>query len=243
MHETVAGSLPAPFTMTPYTENCARLCERAEHVLVGVSPGNGYFNQERLAVLLRWAGATFARVDAVVPDVSLVHTYRALGQSHEAAWANARHKVGKTCRRIARAWEAVGVPPVRQRIHLLSEFVDHPVYSRLRAETDHAIDADPILRQAFLQAGRQVLKSFLKDGEPTRAQVDEAKNYLAAEMPLCLDTPTIMEVPSSVAVYHQRLPMAELMFASPHLDVSPFQGHAVVRPPGDAGPGGRTGAP
>ncbi|MFC5181387.1 tRNA-dependent cyclodipeptide synthase [Actinomadura harenae] len=228
--------------MTPYTENCARLCERAEHVLVGVSPGNGYFNQERLAALLRWATATFARVDAIVPDASLVHTYQALGQSPETAWANVRHKVGKTYRRIARAWEENGVPPDDQRIHLLSDFVDHPVYARLRAETDRAIDVDPALRAAFLGTSRKVLRAFLKDEEPTEAQVEEGKNYLTAEMPLCLDTPAIMGVPSSVAVYHHRLPMAEVMFASPYLNVSPLQGHAVVRPPSDWRADGNGGA-
>ncbi|MEV4255269.1 tRNA-dependent cyclodipeptide synthase [Spirillospora sp. NPDC049652] len=233
MQEAVAGAGTASFTMTPYTDNCARLCERAEHVLVGVSPGNGYFNRERLSALLRWAGATFARVDVIVPDASLVHTYQALGQSPDKARKNASYKAGKTFRRISRAWEEAGVPPLRQRIHLLSNFLDHPVYARLRAEAHRAVAEDPALREVFLQASRKVLKVYLKAEEPSFAQVDEGKNYLIAEMPWCLDTPGILGVPSSVAVYHQRLPMAELMFASPHLDVSPLQGHAVARPLAD----------
>ncbi|WP_051468276.1 tRNA-dependent cyclodipeptide synthase [Actinomadura oligospora] len=230
MHEAAVERLTAPFTMTPYTENCARLSERAEHVLVGVSPGNGYFNQERLTALLRWASATFGQVDAIVPDASLVHTYQALGQSPETAWTNARHKVGKTYRRVARAWAEIGVPPGEQRIHLLSDFVDHPVYTHLRDETDRAVERDPALREAFLQTSRRVLSAFLKDEEPTDEQVEEGKNYLTAEMPLCLDTPALLGVSSSVAVYHHRLPMAEVMFSSPYLNVSPLQGHAVVRP-------------
>ncbi|MEV5576178.1 tRNA-dependent cyclodipeptide synthase [Spirillospora sp. NPDC052269] len=236
MQETAAESPTSPFTMTPYTENCARLCEKAEHVLVGVSPGNGYFNRERLSALLRWAGATFARVDAIVPDASLVHTYQALGQSPEKAWSNARYKSGKTFRRISRAWDEIGVPRSEQRIHLLSDFVDQPVYAGLRAQVDRAVDADPALREVFLQASRKVLKVYLKEREPTFEQIDEGKNYLVAEMPFCLDTPTLMGVSSSVAVYHQQLPMAEVMFDSPHLDVSSRQGHAVARPPAD-GPG------
>ncbi|MFC6879353.1 MULTISPECIES: tRNA-dependent cyclodipeptide synthase [Actinomadura] len=231
MDEAGAGNA-ASWAVVPYTSNCEHLCERAEHVLVGVSPGNGYFNRERLAGLLRWAGATFARVDAIVPDASLVHTYQALGQSPATAWKNASRKAGKTCRRIVRAWEQIGVPQHERRLHLLSEFMDHPVYVRLRAQVEKAIGADPVLREAFLEASRRVLQAYLNQ-EPTDEQVEESKNYLAAEMPLCLDTPAILDVPSSVNVYHQRLPTLERMFTSPHMDVSPLQGHAVVRPPAD----------
>ncbi|MFC6879466.1 MULTISPECIES: tRNA-dependent cyclodipeptide synthase [Actinomadura] len=230
MCEAPADTATASFAVTPYTDNCAGLYERAEHVLVGVSPGNGYFNKPRLSALLRWAGSRFARVDAIVPDVSLTHTYQALGQPPALAWKNARHKAGKTCRRVARAWDEIGIDRTQQRIHLLSDFADHPHYARLRVHAHRAIDADPTLRKVFHQASRQVLTAYLKGTEPTSEQVEEGTNYLAAEMPLCLDTPAIIGVPSSVAVYHQPMPMIEAIFASPHMDVSPRQGHAIVRP-------------
>ncbi|MFC4913035.1 tRNA-dependent cyclodipeptide synthase [Actinomadura gamaensis] len=230
MEEGEPGGATASFAVTPYTRNCARLYERAEHVLVGVSPGNGYFNKPRLSALLRWAGARFDQVDAVVPDVSLTHTYQALGQPPALAWKNANHKAGKTRRRVARAWDDIGVARAEQRIHLLSDFVDHPHYGRMRAHFDAVLDADPALREAFVEASRHVLRAYLKGGEPTGEQIDEGTNYLAAEMPLCLDTPTIMGVPSSVTVYHRWMPMIEAMFASPYTDVSPLQGHVVARP-------------
>lgn len=241
MCDAATDTATASFAVTPYTDNCAGLYERAEHVLVGVSPGNGYFNKPRLSALLRWAATRFTTVDAIVPDVSLTHTYQALGQPPALAWKNARHKAAKTYRRVARAWQDIGVEQPHQRIHLLSDFADHPHYARLRAHTRHALDTDPALRTVFHHASRHVLTAYLKDVQPTGAQIEEATNYLAAEMPLCLDTPALLDVPSSIAVYHHRMPMIEAMFTSPHMHISPQQGHAIVhprthprtRPPGD----------
>ncbi|RFU37230.1 tRNA-dependent cyclodipeptide synthase [Actinomadura logoneensis] len=230
MQETAARTVAAPFTMAPYTENCARLCERAEHLLLRVGPETGPLGRERLSALLRWAGTAFDRVDVIVADVSLVHVHQALGQPPEKARKNANHRAAKAFRRVSRAWEEAGVPPQRQRVHLLSTFLDHPVYARLRAEAQRAVAEDPALREVSLQAARKVLRTYLKDREPDFAQVDEGKNHLIAEMPWCLDTPGILGVPSSVTLHPQRQPLAELMFASPHLTVSPRQGQAVVRP-------------
>lgn len=218
------------FTIEPYTDNCKEVCAQAEHVLVGVSPGNGYFNKERLMALMNWVNSMFAAVDLIVPDISLVHTYRAIGHSYESAQKYARQKSGQMCRRIARAREAVGIAPDRQPIRLLSEFSAHPVYTRLRAQAERAIGLDAGLRRVLLDGTRKVLSGHLKGVRPTRQQIEEGMRYLIAELPMIMDTPRIMAVPSSVAIYHQRLEFIAETFAAEHLEISPSQAHAVVTP-------------
>lgn len=220
----------AMFVMEPYSDRCREIYRRGEHVLVGVSPGNGYFSEQRLAALLAWANRVFTTVETIVPDVSLVHTYQALGDAPRQARKTARQQSGRMCRRISRAWEATGVVPAHQRIRLLSEFTAHPVYTRLRAQVERAIVADPGCRQALHGATRTALASRMKGTEPTDGQVEEAAGYLVAEMPLCMDAPAILETPTSVNIYHQVLPIIPIMFASAPLRPAPGQAFAVVRP-------------
>jgi cyclo(L-tyrosyl-L-tyrosyl) synthase len=82
----------------------------------------------------------------------------------------------------------------------------------------------------LFDATRRALTTRMKGDEPTAGQVAEGARYLIAELPLCMDAPTILGAPSSVNIYHQVLPMIPVMFASPRLRVSPRQAFAVVRP-------------
>ncbi|GLW06867.1 hypothetical protein Misp01_19970 [Microtetraspora sp. NBRC 13810] len=230
MYEIAGRGFPAGFTIEPHTDNCRRICAEGGHALVGVSPGNGYFSEERLSHLLRWAGTAFDRVDAIIPDASLVHTHRALGEPPERALRKAAAESARTRRRVERAWQAIGVPPREQRVHLLSEFTDHPTYRALRRDAEEAVRRDAAVREVFRHAGAAALRTRLKGAEPAAHQVEEAMNYLVAEMPLCTDTPGILGVPTSVNVYHQVIPAISLLFASRALYVSPGQAFALVRP-------------
>lgn len=55
--------------------------------------------------------------------------------------------------------------------------------------------------------------------------------YVGAEAPLFLDTPAILQAPSSLNCYHQLLPTAELLYSrGAGLRASRNQGHAIVTP-------------
>ncbi|WP_344578046.1 tRNA-dependent cyclodipeptide synthase [Streptomyces lunalinharesii] len=226
---TVAGRrVPTGFTVEPFTDRCREIWARGEHVLIGVSPGNGYFSEQRLTALLRWASEAFAEVDPIVPDVSLVHTYRALGHSEERAWSYAQRDTRRVCRRIARAWTASGVPEHRHRVRTLTEFTGHPTYQALLGRVERAAERQSSVREVFLRASGKALASHLKGAAPTAGQLAEGMRYLIAEMPLCMDSPAILGVPSSVHVYHQVIPTVPLVFNE--LFTTQLQAYAVVRP-------------
>ncbi|MCX2969579.1 MULTISPECIES: tRNA-dependent cyclodipeptide synthase [Streptomyces] len=256
MRDIAGTRVPADFAIEPYTDNCRAVCAQGEHVLIGVSPGNSYFSEERLAALLRWSTALFRTVDVIVPDVSVMHTYRALGDDSERAWSRARSQTRRISRRVARAWETLGVPGDDRPVLTVSQFADHPRYRVLRERFERAVERDPEVRTVFLAASRRALAPRLKGGAPTLAQQEENMRYLLAELPLCTDAPGILGVPSSVNIYHQVIPFIPLVFSSPALRASARQAFAVVRPAqaegrpaerdgrpvGSAAGGGETGA-
>jgi cyclo(L-tyrosyl-L-tyrosyl) synthase len=234
MDDTTPRSPDTDFTTELYTANCRTIYERADHVLIGVSPGNGYFSEERLARLLRWADGIFARVDPIVPDSAIVHTLAALGATPEQAQFRAQRATRRQCRRIERAWQASGVPAERHHVRTLSEFARNPRYVELFARCEEAISHDPEVREVFRGSAESALTSQLKltsDADttaPTSTQVEEAMRYLVAEVPLLTDTPGVLGVPSSVHVYHRMLPVLPVVHEK--LFISPRQAFAVVRP-------------
>jgi cyclo(L-tyrosyl-L-tyrosyl) synthase len=230
MHSTTDNPYPPGFSVTPYTENCKDVCNRREHVLIGVSPGNSYFSEERLTELLGWANTAFSRVDTIIPDTALAHTYRALGESSQRAWTKAQSKTRRLQRRIARAWATLGLSEGQQRSFTLSEVNNHPRYQALLSRTQQAVAEQPDVRTVFLAASEQALRTHLAGTLPTTQQVCEAAQYLIAEIPMCADTPGILGVPSSVNIYHQMIPVIPALFEGEWLPVSPHQAFAIVRP-------------
>jgi cyclo(L-tyrosyl-L-tyrosyl) synthase len=212
--------LATPFTVEPLTENCREILAQGDHVLIGISPGNSYFSEARITELLRWASATFRRIDVVIPDSAEVQTWRALGYADDEARRRARSKAARVRNRAARAWALVGGPAPGSGVRLLSEIATLPRYQELLRKSEEAAARDGELRSSYLRLGGQALRAYRHGAEPTPAQAEIAMGYLIAETPLLLDTPGLLNVPSSLAVYHHRLEFLDLI----------FQGRSTLRP-------------
>lgn len=133
-------------TPLPYTPNCHRILQDADHLLIGVSPGNGYFSIPTLTRMFRWAHATFGRVDVIVPDRSLASNYRAQGYPEQAARKKARTEVSCVRRRVRRAWERGEIPEEHRRAHLLSDLARSDAYEQLHLRVRDALTTDGRIR-------------------------------------------------------------------------------------------------
>ncbi|NBE56124.1 tRNA-dependent cyclodipeptide synthase [Streptomyces boluensis] len=220
------------FTAVPLTPNCKRVLDLADHLLIGVSPGNSYFSIPNLARLMRWGHAAFRRVDVVCPDNGLVFTYRALGHSEEAAARKARKEVSGVRRRIRRAWERSGVPVDGQRTHLLSDLANSAAYQKLRARAEKALVEDEQLHHVCFGMTRRALRAAAGDvGEDAADGLDTAlaMEYLIAELPFFVDTPSILNVPSSIVSYHAPVEFADLIYTGRSvLRAAGNQGHVLL---------------
>lgn len=219
------------FTVEPLTDNCRRILDRGDHVLIGISPGNSYFSEQRITDLLRWSLPLFRRIDIIIPDSAEVATRLALGLTEDQAHRKARGAANRIRNRTVRACATAGVPADRSRILLLSEVAEQSAYQDARQRCEEGLADDAELREICLRPARHILRTHLQGREPTPEQTERAMGYLLAEMPLMLDSPRLLDVASSVLIYHQHMEFFErIVLGKSTLTMSDRQAFAVVRP-------------
>ncbi|MER5636860.1 tRNA-dependent cyclodipeptide synthase [Kitasatospora sp. NPDC002227] len=216
------------FEALPYSGRCQGIWQRGDHLLIGVSPGNSYFSHQRIAELVLWSCELFGSVDIVYADLQVAAQFAAAGYTPENAARRAAKEIKTTRRRIDRGLELAAVPGVRVRA--LSEFQDDPVYRRLHRATLDALAADQEFRAATEGMARSFLTAKL-GAEVPPAALAAGVDYIAAELPFFLDTPSLLGVPSSVACYHVELPLTPVLFGRQEgLRAAAGQAYAVIRP-------------
>ncbi|WP_440899533.1 tRNA-dependent cyclodipeptide synthase [Actinosynnema sp.] len=221
------------FTVEPFTEESRLIWERREHVVFGVSPGNSYFQVPRMAELFGWLRGESDRIDVVIPDSALVHTYLALGYEERRAERTARAAINVLRNRVGRAWEEAGGPRPGDGLNLMSELEDGEVYRARLAECERALREDEVLWGTSAEMSREVLALKGYRGTASDEQVERAMRYLLAELPFFLASSEIFDVPTSVNFYHRKLPLAEVVFSGASLlRASPRQAYATIRPAG-----------
>ncbi|MFE2166941.1 tRNA-dependent cyclodipeptide synthase [Streptomyces sp. NPDC059447] len=225
----------ASFEVLPFTRACRHIWEDGDHVLIGVSPGNSYFSSERIAGLAQWAVTRFAQVDFVYADLHVDRMFAAFGYSREHAQKRAAKEIKAVRRRILKGVSELSestAPQVEIRVRALSEFQSNPVYQLLHRRVLHFLETDDEFRKGCEGMAHHFVGSKLPEGESiTDEQLRVCFDYMAAELPFFVDTPSILDVPSSVAAYHVRMPLTDVLFArGGGLRATRNQAYAVVRP-------------
>ncbi|MFE9244806.1 tRNA-dependent cyclodipeptide synthase [Nocardiopsis sp. NPDC006938] len=214
------------FEASPFTRTCELLVERGDHALIGISAGNGYFSQRRLAQIIDWIGHRFASVDLLYADLHLDTMYRACGDDAAQAARRASRALRDVRRRVRRAMEAASDVPARVRALALSETVDLPGYRTALARIDRELAEDPTV----LRACEEHVRTIVGDGPgPAGARFAAGMAYLRAELPFLLSTPEVLSVPTSVCCYHELLPLLVELEGDTSC-IRPGQGHLVLRP-------------
>lgn len=225
------GEQQGLFSVEPFTEASSAIWEQREHVVLGVSPGNSYFNVARLTDLLGWLSHEVTRIDVVIPDSALEHTYLALGYEPRQAQKKARGEINVLYNRVTRAWESRGGPRATDGLHRMSDLVSHEAYRRTLVECEQALQDDRALWETCAEMSKEVLTGHRYDGPFTTERIELAMRYLIAELPFFLASADIFDAPSSLNFYHRQLPLAEFIFAGKsQLQASPRQGYATIRP-------------
>ncbi|WP_322972948.1 MULTISPECIES: tRNA-dependent cyclodipeptide synthase [Streptomycetaceae] len=219
------------FSVEPLTETCRVVVHNRDHVVLGVSPGNSYFRTSLLTELLVWLTEGFRRIDVVIPDTALTHTYEALGYTPQRASVKVRGETNVLRNRVLRAWHDAGGRRPADGHHMMSDLAGHPVYQRVLAQCEAALRVDAGLRRTCRAMSREALLARRPDQEPGPAQIDQGVRYLVEELPFFVASADIFEVGSSLCFYHRRIPLADVVFSGRcALAASPRQGYAVIRP-------------
>ncbi|MEU5216247.1 tRNA-dependent cyclodipeptide synthase [Streptomyces sp. NPDC020807] len=235
---TQAAFAPAEtLRLQPYTDHCRVIAEEGAHVVIGVSPGNSYFTAQRLHELTRWGTDHFDQVDLVYTDLHVADMYEALGYGPDEARRKAVKNLRGVRAKVGAAAAEADPTGLRVRARGMSEFRDLPAYQELHRQVVAAVDGDPVVRETCDALTGIFLAGKLAPGqEATTLQKAVCRAYICAEVPLFLDTPAILGVPSSLNCYHQALPLADLLYArGTGLRASRNQGHGILTPAeGDA---------
>ncbi|MFE6848663.1 tRNA-dependent cyclodipeptide synthase [Streptomyces sp. NPDC057686] len=225
-------TVDASFEVLPFTRTCRHIWEDGDHVLIGVSPGNSYFSAERIRSLAGWAVSRFAQVDFVYADLHVDRMFAAFGHTREHARKRAAKEIKAVRRRILKGVEESGHPHAEIRVRALSEFQPNPVYQLLHRRVLHFLETDEEFRRGCEEMALHFVGPKLPEGESITAdQLQVCFDYMAAELPFFVDTPSILDVPSSVAAYHVKMPLTDVLFArGGGLRATRNQAYAVVRP-------------
>ncbi|GII97218.1 tRNA-dependent cyclodipeptide synthase [Sinosporangium siamense] len=210
----------------PLSGRCSEIYTRREHVLIGVSALNGYFSQQVVTGLLRWAVRTFGKVGVLVPGpAELAGTLVAKGCEPGRAPAKARAAAGNTRNRVGRALAVLGVAPGEVPVLSWGDLAGDAAYLALRARVESLYTSDAGFREHCVCAvGAVVGEAGLE-----RWRREAALPFLFAELPLVVDSPSILGVGSSLFCYPRVMPLVDQLYSGVlPISPAPEQGFLVT---------------
>lgn len=194
--EDVSGRLRT----RPYTEACADILERAEHVVIGLSPFNGYFSAIAIQRMIAWGCRHFRKVDVLLPGYEAIYTLTAAGLAPIEATRKLRRELLRLRNTSLRSLQDHDVEHPQQRIHSWTRLLENRAYLTLRQQVRRTYRDDFSVRQACRNAAVTAVEGAMGQ-RPDERRLAQAVHYPLAELPFFVDSPAIYGVRSSVFAY------------------------------------------
>jgi len=215
---------------TPVSSRCAEILESREHVLLGISPLNSYYSEEKINELLCWARDNFKSFHVLTSDTIFKQNFLALGYDEKKATAKTRLNWNALRNKILRAFSNIGYneQECQEKIIALSgKLPDGSLFNAIREACTKRYKHDLEFKQKCLSSSKEVIKNYSADVND--AMLEVAAVYLLEEMPFYLDTPSMLDVPTSLMVYHKAIPFfTDLYKDRAEYLVSNNQGHLIL---------------
>lgn len=235
-HELPASHYSDLFTIRGESICCESIIAKGEHVFVGISPFNSRFSKEYIRDVINWSLVKFTQVDILMPSVDEASRLLvATGYSEEKA----KRKTQRELRRHKKYLdELLSSSVVYRNVRVIdfSDYLDSKHYNTLIKQVEKAFEEDEIFKQSCLNMSRQALLGRLKgvgkgEAELTDAGIQIALPYIFAELPFYLNTPQILNVPSSTLIYHRPWPIGKDLYAGKYLlKIGENQSYGVIQP-------------
>lgn len=206
----------------PVTRICAEILSVREHAVIGVSPFNSYFSEDKIAALVTWAKENFDMFHIYVPDGPSRFTLEALGYSEAKARKKANRQARWLFNKIRRGLDIAGCEEgAFEDIILCSDTLeDHDGYRSLLDRVETACVRDPEFHNGCIETSKWVLDGRINGiEEVTPEMILSAVRYFKAELPLFMNSPALVGVGSSSFIYHQCPPFLEYLFLKRRGDI------------------------
>ena len=223
------SSLDYEVTSVPVSQNCAKIFQLKEHALIGISPFNSYYSEERITKLIHLGYSTFKDFHLFVPDTLPYFNFLAMGYAPDKAknktkrqWNYLKNKIVKGFSNNGFLFEAAS------KIVTIGETLkNNDAYNLLHQACLQKYKNDASFKKNCLDASKNILVSYT-DSE-LDDKLETAVQYLLAELPLYLDTPSILKIKSSVFIYHEKLIFFEKLYRLRSNELlANNQGHLII---------------
>ncbi len=207
---------------TPVTPVCAGLFNAHEHAVIGISPFNSYFSEEKIENLICWTKQHFDAFHIYVPDGPSQYTLEALGYPEGKAHKKASRQARWLFNKIRRSLKAAGCDEDRfDECILCSRALDkNQAYCQLLEEVELLFENDANFRSGCIETSTWVLNGQAGALEEiTPGMVKCAVRYFKAELPLFMDSAALVGANSSVFAYQQCPPFLEKLLLERRGDI------------------------
>lgn len=189
----------------PVNELSEQIFKLAEHAIVGVSPFNSYFTEQNLEKLLRWSLKKFNSISVFIPDGISAFTFKALGYSEEKSIKKTKKQDCYLENKVLRAFGNIGIGKneAEQSILKVSELAaNNKRYYETYEHFLKKFENEVSFRMGCLSTSKWVLANQYGDNPISDEISNVAVKYFLHELPLFLDSPSILGVNSSSFIYH-----------------------------------------
>ena len=222
------------FAVIPFASRCGEILGRRRHIMLGISPGNGYFCEQRLTAMVRWAARRFERVDLITAHTEMAMcTYLGRGYEPKHARARAYRDVRQMTNRIRRSVAASQANVGQVAVRYMNDAFDSAAYLRARREIARAQREHPLLERTLTAMVTDALRGQMPpDWRPSADELSAGREYLEMELPYLMDTPGLLGVEESLFAYRVVPACAPFLYGPDAcLPVSPGQGFITVQDP------------
>ena len=184
--------------------NCQQIYIQKEHALLGISPFNSYFSEKNILDLIHWTIKNFQSFNIFIPDTLPIYTFLALGYEESKAIKKTKRQIAYLRNKIFRALAEAGfsIKEAEKLIIDISSLEQNKSYMNLRNNCYELYHSDLDFQFECNQCTSWVLSGY-------NVNLNELKDkyiairYLLDEIPLFVNSPAILNINTSMFIYHQ----------------------------------------
>ncbi len=183
-------------------ENGYEILQNRGLAIVGMSPGNSYFKENRINDLLKYCAGKFSQVRIMIADKPAEHTYMAIGYNQAKAEKKARLN-GNTLQNHSQRSIDRNLGDVKL-VEWREEIDPNEFYQRELGRVETMYRENDCFREEVRETTRAVLEGMLKQGVKIKSAIDEGVHYLLKELAFLSASPKMFGTDRVAYVYHDR---------------------------------------
>ena len=182
-----------------YSEN--QPLQEIDHALILLSPFNGYFTVKNMEILFSWAKNHTKSFNVFFMDKASKYNLMAMGYEESEAIRRTKKQDQNLYNKIITCMKNIGFDnnDSQEKILLISHLCTNNNYLEIYKKCVELFETNMNFKNDCLSISKSFLQAKMNDFSEESLYI--AVNYLLEELPIWLNTPSIIKVSSSVLIY------------------------------------------